>query len=89
MAMWPHYVTLLVITSNNILLNPPIALAYYLFLPDCIFNISNFIYLLLEIGFFSVHCWNALARYYIIEKRINLSFYSPNISFAGMQSFLI
>ena len=55
--MWSHYITTLVITSNNILQNLQIILIYYLFLLNYILNISNLIYLLLKIGFF----------YYIIK----------------------
>ena len=42
----------LVIISNNILLNLLITLIYHLFLLDYISIILNFIYLLLEISFF-------------------------------------
>ena len=45
-------------TFINILLNLLSTLIYYLFLPDYILNISNLIYLLLEIWFF-----NALLKY--------------------------
>ena len=73
----------LVITSNNILLSLPIAFTYHLFLPDYIFNIPNLIHQLLEISFFSLHCWNILAPYCIVEKRTNLSFYSPIFHLLG------
>ena len=61
---------LLVIISNNILLNLSITLIYYLFLLDYISNIPNLIYLLLEIGFFLLYYGNALACYYVIGKCI-------------------
>ena len=45
----------LIIISNDILLNLLISLTYHLFLLNYISNILNFIYLLLEIGFFLLH----------------------------------
>ena len=53
---WPCHVITLVIISNNIPLSPSIALIYNFFLPNYILNIPNFIYLLLEIVFFLLHC---------------------------------
>ena len=90
MATWSHHVIALVITSNDILLSLPITLIYYLFLPDYIPNIPNLIYLLLETGFPSLHCWNAPARYCIVEKHISLSSfcsfnsYSPTFHLLGL-----
>ena len=63
MATWPCHVILLVITLNNILPSPPIALTYHF----CFWRLAlsmhqtSFIYLL-KIDFSSSHCWNAPSR---------------------------
>ena len=55
MDTWSYHMIILVITSNDISLSLLIALIYYLFLLNYIFDILNPIYLLLEIGFLSLH----------------------------------
>ena len=53
--MQSYYIMLLIIISNNILLNLPIVFTYTLFLLVHFPNISDLIYLLLRIGFFILH----------------------------------
>ena len=56
MVIWSHYMIVLIIIPNNIFLNLPITFTYHFNLLDYIPNISNLIYLLLEISFLLLHC---------------------------------
>ena len=67
-AMWPHYMILLIVTSNDIPLSPSIALAYYLVPDGSFFGTLNLIHLLLEIGILYCIIEKLISRYLICWK---------------------
>ena len=58
--MWPCHVILLVITSNNISLSPPISITYH-------FDTDGSLFLIYQTSF--IYYWELFFLYRIIEKR--------------------